>query len=130
MTLSAGYVKAVFSKLEHGDDFFKYVTDDVFWEVKGTHPLAGIYNNKEDFLNHTFRRLKKIIKGEFSLKVTQIYTDADTAIVEMHTSSIANNGKPFINNYCWITRFSNQKIVEVRAYLDSVAVAELIHENE
>lgn len=130
MALSVEYVRRVFDKLEHGDGFFDHVADNVSWQVIGTHPLAGIYRSKEDFLNHTFRRLHKVIKGDLSLKVTYIYVDGDTAIVEMNTSSTANNGKPFINSYCWVTRFNNDDIVEVRAYLDSVAVAELIRENE
>jgi ketosteroid isomerase-like protein len=40
------------------------------------------------------------------------------------------NGKPFDNRYCWVTRFSNETIVEVRAYLDSALVKQLIDENE
>jgi uncharacterized protein len=40
------------------------------------------------------------------------------------------NGKPFDNRYCWIARFSNGTIVEVRAYLDSALVKQLIDENE
>jgi ketosteroid isomerase-like protein len=131
MALSTQYVQQVFGTLQqHADDFFKHVADNVSWTVMGTHPLAGTYHNKEDFLNHTFRRLKKNLKGNLSLQITHVYTDGDTAIVEMHTAATAKNGKPFINTYCWVTRFSNQKIVKVRAYVDSVAVSELILNNE
>ena len=44
-------------------EFFKYVADDVQWRVMGTHPLAGTYKSKQDFLEHTFHRLNKILKG-------------------------------------------------------------------
>jgi uncharacterized protein len=50
--------------------------------------------------------------------------------VELESLSTALNGKPFDNRYCWITRFSNGTIVEVRAYLDSALVQRLIDENE
>jgi hypothetical protein len=35
----------------------------------------------------------------------------------------------FDNHYCWVTRFDRGAIVEVRAYLDSAMVAELIRQN-
>ena len=100
MTIQADYVRTLFANLESGrtDAFFDHVAEDVNWTVMGTHPLAGTYHSKADFLAHTFTRL--------------------------------NNGKPFDNGYCWVARFSNGNIVEVRAYLDSALVKQLIDENE
>lgn len=37
---------------------------------------------------------------------------------------------PFNNTYCWVVRFKNDVIVEVRAYLDSALVQNVIDENE
>ena len=64
------------------------------------------------------------------LRVTHILVDSDSAAVEMESLSAALNGKPFDNRYCWIVRFSDGTIVEVRAYLDSALVQRLIEENE
>jgi uncharacterized protein len=62
MTVQASYVESLFANLEHGnsDVFFEPVADDVNWTVMGTHPLAGTYHTKADFLAHTFARLDKI----------------------------------------------------------------------
>jgi len=49
--------------------------------------------------------------------------------VELHSLATAKNGLRFDNRYCWLCRFSNGKIVEVRAYLDSALVARLFEEN-
>jgi ketosteroid isomerase-like protein len=57
-----------------------------------------------------------------------IVTD-DVAIVELHSEATAKNGFRFDNHYCWICYFSNDVIVQVRAYLDSVMVARLFAEN-
>lgn len=35
----------------------------------GTHPLAGVYNSKADFLKHTFERLDKVLKGGVLIKI-------------------------------------------------------------
>jgi len=132
MTLHASYVRGLFANLEHGksDAFFEHVADDVNWTVMGTHPLAGNYRTKSSFLAHTFARLNKILKEGVVLRVTDVLVDGERAAVEMESLSTALDGKPFDNRYCWIVRFSNGTIVEVRAYLDSALVQRLIDENE
>ena len=132
MALQVNYVKSLFANLENGksDAFFEHVADDVNWTVMGTHPLAGTYHTKADFLTHTFARLDKILKEGVVLRVTDLLVDGDSAAVEMESLSTALNGKPFDNTYCWIVHFSNGTIVEVRAYLDSALVQRLIDENE
>ncbi len=125
-------VENLFKNLETGnsDNFFKHVSDDVSWTVMGTHPLAGTYLNKEDFISHTFRRLNRILEEGVILKVRNILLQDDTAVVEMESISTALNGKPFNNTYCWVVYFKNEVIVEVRAYVDSALVQKVIDENE
>jgi uncharacterized protein len=125
-------VKNIFKNLETGnsDNFFEHVSDDVSWTVMGTHPLAGTYLNKEDFISHTFRRLNRIMEEGVILKVKNILLQDDTAVVEMKSISTALNGKPFNNTYCWVVYFKNDVIVEVRAYVDSALVQKVIDENE
>ena len=132
MTVQASYVKSLFANLENGKSgaFFEHVADDVKWTVMGTHPLAGTYHTKDDFISHTFARLDKILKEGVVLRVTNVLVDGDSAVVEMESLSTALDGKPFNNRYCWIVRFSDGTIVEVGAYLDSALVERLIDENE
>ena len=132
MTVGASYVRNLFANLESGnsDAFFEHVADDVDWTVMGTHPLAGTYHTKADFIAHTFARLNKILKEGVVLRVTNVLVDGESAAVEMESLSTALNGKPFDNRYCWVVRFSEGTIVDVRAYLDSALVERLIDENE
>ena len=64
------------------------------------------------------------------MRVDHIYVSGDSAIVEMVSTSTALNGRPYAQRYCWIARFVDGLIVEVRAYLDSVLVQQVIDENE
>ena len=125
-------VENLFKNLETGnnDDFFKHVSDDVSWTVMGTHPLAGTYHSKEEFVSHTFGRLNRILKKGVILKVKNVLLQDETAVVEMESLSIALNGKPFNNTYCWVVYFQDDVIVEVRAYVDSALVQRVIDENE
>jgi ketosteroid isomerase-like protein len=132
MPVTTNQVENLFNYLNNGenDKFFEHVADDVQWTVMGTHPLAGTYKSKQDFLLHTFQRLNKILKEGVVLRVNNILVQGDTAVVEMESTSTALNGMPFNNTYCWIVRFENDVIVEVRAYVDSALVQKVIDENE
>ena len=65
------YVRSVFKGLEHGDgtSFFEHVADDVDWIVEGTHPLAGHYKSKADFIAGTFDKLGQVLPAGAQLVV-------------------------------------------------------------
>ena len=131
MAVSIDYVRDLFQHLEKGDGagFFAQVADNVDWTVEGTHPLAGRYRSKADFVAHTFTRLGKVLPQGVQLHVTNALVSGDWAIVELHSLATAKNGLRFDNKYCWVTRFADGKVVEVRAYLDSALVQRLLDEN-
>jgi ketosteroid isomerase-like protein len=124
-------VLALFAHLEHGDGtkFFEHVADDVDWTVEGSHPLAGRYRSKQEFLAGTFDKLAKVLPEGAQLSTENILIDGDWAIVELRSNASAKNGMRFDNRYCWLCRFGDRRIVEVRAYLDSWLVGELFRQN-
>jgi uncharacterized protein len=132
--VSAEYVRKVFTALANGDSpsFFKYVADDVAWRVTGTdNPLSGDYNGKAEFVPKTFIRLGRLMQdGEMTLGIVNILVDGEMAAVELKAHGKAKSGSEFANEYCWVCRFKNDMIVEVRAYLDSALVKRVIEENE
>jgi ketosteroid isomerase-like protein len=132
MPVTTNQVETLFNHLNNGenDKFFEHVDNEVQWTVMGTHPLAGTYKNKQNFLSHTFARLNKILKEGVVLKVNNIVVQGDTAVVEMESRSTALNGMPFNNTYCWVVKFENDVIIKVRAYVDSALVQKVIDENE
>jgi ketosteroid isomerase-like protein len=130
--ISIEYVEKLFEYLRTGENykFFECVADNVIWTVMGTHPLAEVYKSKDDFILNTFQRLNKLLKEGVILEVNNIVVQNEIAVVEMRSLSTALNNKPFNNTYCWVCRFDNSIIVEVRAYVDSALVQRLINENE
>ena len=130
-SLTTTYVRELFRNLESGDGkgFFDHVVSDVDWTVEGTHPLAGHYHSKADFLSHTFAKLDEVLPQGAQLYVENALVSGDWAVVELRSEATAKNGLRFDNRYCWLCRFENGTIVEVRAYLDSALVARLFQEN-
>jgi ketosteroid isomerase-like protein len=131
MTVTPDYVRKIFRGLEHGDcaAFFAYVADDVEWTVMGSHPLAGKYFNKADFIAGTFAKLGRVLPQGAQLHVEHLVVKDDQAVVELHSLATAANGMRFDNRYCWVVVFEDEKIARVRAYLDSAMVARLFEEN-
>jgi hypothetical protein len=124
---------ALFSNLQSPSTqpaFWAQVADDVDWTVEGTHELAGRYRDKQSFVEATFKRLAGVLDGGVKLYVEHVFVDGDVTIVELRSTSTSNEGAAFDNRYCWVCRFENDVIVEVRAYLDSMMVAYTIMRNE
>jgi uncharacterized protein len=131
MAVKADFVSKIFSGLEHGDGaaFFEHVADDVDWIVMGTHPLAGHYKSKSDFIAGTFAKLGKVLPDGAQLHVEHLLVAGDQAVVELHSEATAKNGMRFDNWYCWVVCFRDNIIVQVRAYLDSTMVSRLFDQN-
>ena len=129
--ITADRVRDIFKGLENGDGdtFFTHVADDVDWIVMGTHPLAGRYLSKADFIAGTFAKLAKVLPQGAQLHVEHVIVDDEEAVVELHSLATAKNGMRFDNRYCWVVDFNDGVIVRVRAYLDSAMVARLFEEN-
>ncbi|WP_423252375.1 nuclear transport factor 2 family protein [Vibrio vulnificus] len=121
-------VVEIFSYLENGrpEDFFAHVSDDVKWEVTGSHPLAGVYNTKQSFLDGTIARLNEVLESKLTLRVLNCFTDGKEAAVELVADSYTKTQVHFNNRYCWVCQFENEKIINVRAYLDSALVSSVL----
>jgi ketosteroid isomerase-like protein len=131
MALEVADIRSIFRNLESGDGkaFFDHVADDVSWTVQGTHPLAGNYRSKSEFLANTLEKLNKVLPRGVQLHVEHVLVSGDWAAVELRSLANARNGLRFDNRYCWVCGFAGGKIVEVRAYLDSALVTRLFQEN-
>lgn len=131
MSVALSRVRDIFKSLVagNGGEFFTHVADNVDWTVEGTHPLAGHYRSKADLLSHTFEKLAKVLQQGAQLQVQHALVSGDWAVVELRSLASAQSGRRSDNRYCWVCRFSADKIVEARAYLDSALVARLFEEN-
>ena len=125
MQLEHDYVKQVFALLENGEMdryFSEYVDENVRWTITGTNVLSGNYSSRRDLVDRAIARLNESLAGRIRMEVHHIYVDGDTAIVEMSSIATAKKGHPYNNQYVWIQRFRDGKIIEARVYYDDVLV--------
>ena len=110
--------------------FWERVADNVDWTVAGTHPLAGRYSGKADFVSATFERMTAVFQEPATLELEHLHLAGDWAIAELRFVARTNDGGIYDNPACWVCRFDGEQIVEVRAYLDSAMVAWTLMRNE
>ena len=123
--LTKAYVAKVFSLLENGklDEYLtKYVDPSVQWTITGTNVLPGTYLSRQDFSDNAINKLKVSLAGRIKMVIQHIYVDSDTAIVEMEAIATTKKGMPYNNQYAWIQRFRQGKIIEARVYYGDVLV--------
>jgi uncharacterized protein len=79
MSITLSGVRKVFESLAAGNasEFFTHVADDVDWKVEGTHPLAGHYHSKADFLSQTFEKLAKVLPQVTELQIEHALVSRD-----------------------------------------------------
>jgi uncharacterized protein len=107
--------------------FLRMSTIKLRGQPKGTHPLAGHYTSKSDFVAGTFAKLSRVLPHGAQLVVEHLLVKDDQAVVD--SCATAKNGLRFDNRYCWVVRFKDKTIDRVRAYLDSAMVARIFGEN-
>jgi ketosteroid isomerase-like protein len=126
-------VEAIFGLLENPDTtpaFFEHVADDVEWTVMGTHPLAGTFTSKQEYLDATFSQLGPLMRAGTHIKLSDLYVDGNTVIAELMTHSVTLEGAAFEDGLCWICTFDGDRIVKARCYLDSAMVTWTIQRNK
>jgi ketosteroid isomerase-like protein len=130
VAITEEYVREIFRGLESGNgaEFFDHVDDNVEWTVEGTHPLAGHYHSKREFISGTFAKLDEVLTHGVQLIIEHLLVKDDQAVVELRSLATAHNGFRFDNRYCWVVHFNGHAIDAVRAYLDSDMVTRLFEQ--
>ncbi|KAK9897670.1 hypothetical protein P389DRAFT_195266 [Cystobasidium minutum MCA 4210] len=138
--LTVELVKKIFEGLAAGtpDATFAYVADDTVTNPdpeSKSHPLAGFYDSLQAFKSATFAPLGQKLEDKLRLKMVQEpIVMGNRAVVELQTtteegrSPMAKNGVRFDNRYAWIIEWNEEKekIVRVRAYLDSALINKVV----
>lgn len=117
----------LFQRWELGDssDFFNALADNIQWTAIGTTPISGVLHGKQEYLTHTYQPLQEVFAGPTSCKVKRVIADGHLVAVEWHGETPLLKGGSYANDYCWVVRVEEGKLVEVTGYFDTAAVDRL-----
>lgn len=108
----------------------------VEWSVMSQSVLGGTYHSAAEFRSKTFSRLGKIMDPAtpMKLKVHNIIgggAGEEWCTVEMKNEGKSKSGMDYNQTYGWCVKWNEEgKIVQVRAYLDSALLRDVIEANE
>lgn len=110
-----------YAALNSGDiaAYLARVADDVEWTFFGSHRFARTFRGKEDVLTNLLGPLSDCLDGMIKLHISNAIAYGDYVVIEAQGEARSKEGLPYNNQYCIVLRLKNDRIVEVREYLDT-----------
>jgi uncharacterized protein len=104
---------------------FALLADDATWTVVGNSPVSGTYHGRKVFFDAVLDPLNARMSTPLRPAVRALLAEDDWVIVLFDASAIAADGKPYDNTYSWHLRLRDGAVVEVVAFLDTIALTDL-----
>ena len=105
----AGDLKAYLARLD----------DDIEYTFFGDHRFGRTFRGKDDLVANMLKPVAQRIKGGIALQIDNVIAEGDHVVLESRGEAVTQDGKPYNNRYCVVVKVMNQKIVEIREYLDT-----------
>ena len=105
-----------------GAAIFRILADDVKWTVIGTTEISGLYNGRQDFIDRALMPLGARIDGLITPEIIDIIAEGDRVVLQWNGTGRMIDGSTYHNQYSWVMRVRDSKVVEGTAYLDTALV--------
>lgn len=104
---------------------YDLLAEDVSWTITGNSVAAKTYPSKEAFLSEVIRPFNARMGQRLIPSIHHVYADGDTVVVLFDARGIATDGQYYVNSYAWFLRLKDRRIIEARAFFDSMAFDDL-----
>jgi ketosteroid isomerase-like protein len=101
---------------------FDLMADAVTWRWMGVSQWSRTFEGKQLVVDKLFGGAAEALSHAFSVEVRHIHADGDCVVVEHSGRNKLPDGRRYDNNYCWVFRFEEGLIQEVREYMDTQLV--------
>lgn len=119
-------IARAFDRLSEGDPtlFIDAMADDIVWIVTGQSAWSGWFEGKDTVERELAAPLFALFEGPYRNHATRIVADEEGDVVVLAKGeAVTKTGNRYDNDYCFVMRLRDGKVVEVREYMDS-ALAE------
>jgi uncharacterized protein len=126
VTQNVKVVSAFFENITAGriDEAFALVRDDVKWWVPGTLPFSGT-KTKSEYLK-IVDMIRSGFPTGFSLSVKATTAEGARVAAEVESQGNHVNGRAYNNKYHFLMVLEGGKIIEVKEYMDTLHLFQLI----
>jgi uncharacterized protein len=98
------------------------MAEDMRWTWMGTGRWAHTFEGKSSVVNELLAAVKETLSGSFEVIPHRFIAEGDHVVVEHSGRSTTLDGRPYHNRYCWVCRFADGKLRELREYMDTELV--------
>lgn len=103
---------------------FDAMAEDVTWRWMGVSQWSRTFEGKQLVVDTLFGGARETLSPSSSVAVHCIHGDGDFVVIEHSGRNELADGRRYDNNYCWVFRFQDGLIQEVREYMDTQLVTE------
>ena len=101
---------------------------DAAWIVRAKGiPGAGIHKGRDHIIDDFLGPVRNLFEpGDPKIFVDRVFGKGPLVAVQSKSLGKMRNGKKYENNYAWILKFRNGKIIELSEYMDTYYVSTLV----
>lgn len=107
---------------DDGPGAFALFAEDVVYDLKGTTPVSGRYQGLKSIVDDFFTPWRRQIDGSLVVTVDELIGEGERVVALGRGKALTVHGRPYDNEYAFVFRVRNGRIVEVVEYLDTVLV--------
>ena len=106
----------------NGRPFVEALADDVCWTIIGPIPRSKTHQRKAAVLEELLGPLNAQLAGRNTFTAQRFIAEGDQVFVEGRGRNTTKAGAEYNNRYCWVFRFSGQRVVELTEYADTALI--------
>ena len=103
---------------------FDAMAEDVTWRWMGVGQWSRTFEGRQLVVDTLFGGAWETLSPSSGIEVHGIHGDGEFVVVEHSGRNELADGRRYDNNYCWVFRFEDGLIREVREYMDTQLVTE------
>ena len=89
------------------------------WTIIGDTRFSGTYNGMPDVLERLLGPIGALIDGHMHITLDNLIGEGDYVVAQGRGESKTLAGGTYNNTYCWVYKWSGDKVIGVTEYLDT-----------
>ncbi|MBA3594505.1 MAG: nuclear transport factor 2 family protein [Polaromonas sp.] len=117
-------MRFIFTELAQGNGrpFVDAMADNFCWILTGQTAWSRRYEGKQVVREQLFKPLFAQFAGTYVNRATRFVAEDDMVVVECRGEVTTHKGRSYNNQYCYVCRLADGKLVELVEYLDTQLV--------
>lgn len=125
-------MQGIFAEISKGnlEPLIDAMAEDMKWTWMGTGRWCHTFEGKKSVVNELLAAVKETLSESFEVIPHNFIAEGDHVVIEHSGRNTTSDGRPYNNSYCWVCRFADGRLCELREYMDTELVTETFGKDE